>query len=65
LYRQSDIVLDCPLKVVTGVNLPMLFKVFTYRGILDLDALVELACEGGREGIFDATEKLEFSGQNV
>jgi PTS system mannose-specific IIA component len=59
LCRHNNIVSSCPLKVVTGVNLPMLLKVFTYRSILSLDELTARACEGGREGIFDATERLE------
>ena len=40
--------------VVTGVNLPMVLKVLTYRGRTDLGELVSLACIGGREGIRDA-----------
>ena len=63
LCRRNSIASSCPLRVVTGVNLPMLFKVFTYRSILSLDELATRACEGGREGIFDATERLGVSGQ--
>ena len=39
-----------PARIVTGVNLPMLLNVLNYpdRG---LDALVEAALEGGRQGI--------------
>jgi len=40
--------------VVTGVNLPMMLKVLTYRNSMDLDGLVSLACKGGKEGILDA-----------
>ena len=40
--------------VVTGVNLPMVLKVLTYRNSVDLAELVSLACKGGREGILDA-----------
>ena len=63
LCRCDNIISSCPLRVVTGVNLPMLFKVFTYRSILNLDKLAVRACEGGQEGIFDATERLQVSGQ--
>ena len=58
LCRCDNIISSCPLRVVTGVNLPMLFKVFTYRSILNLDKLAACACEGGQEGIFDATERV-------
>jgi PTS system mannose-specific IIA component len=40
--------------VVTGVNLPMVLKVLTYRDSVDLGELVSLACKGGKEGILDA-----------
>jgi len=40
--------------VVTGVNLPMVIKVLTYRDSVDLRELVSLACKGGKEGILDA-----------
>lgn len=42
---------NMPVKVVTGTNLPMLFKVFTYRNNVDLEKLASLACEGGKAGI--------------
>ena len=49
--------------VVTGVNLPMVLKVLTYRGRADIDELVLLACKGGREGIRDACELLNKRGE--
>lgn len=48
--------------VVTGVNLPMLLKVITYRESVDLSKLVSLACKGGREGILDACGLLDKAG---
>lgn len=42
---------DMPVKIVTGVNLPMLFKVLTYRNKVNLEKLASLACEGGKAGI--------------
>ena len=45
--------------VVTGVNLPMVLKVLTYRGRVDLPGLVSLACKSGREGIRDACGLLD------
>lgn len=42
---------NMPVKVVTGANLPMLFKVFTYRNNVNLEKLASLACEGGKAGI--------------
>ena len=38
------------VRVVTGINLPMLMRVFNYPG-LDLDALARKALEGGRDGV--------------
>ncbi len=45
--------------VVTGVNLPMVLKVLTYRDRVGLAELVSLACKGGREGIRDACGLLD------
>jgi len=45
--------------VVTGVNLPMVLKVLTYRDRVDLVELVSQACKGGREGIRDACGLLD------
>jgi mannose/fructose-specific phosphotransferase system component IIA len=45
--------------VVTGVNLPMVLKVLTYRQRVDLSELVSLACAGGKEGIRDACGLVE------
>ncbi len=45
--------------VVTGVNLPMVLKVLTYRDRVGLVELVSLACKGGREGIRDACGLLD------
>ena len=41
---------DEHLKVVTGLNLPMLMRVMNYPA-LDVNELVEKAIAGGREGI--------------
>lgn len=38
------------LRRVSGLNLPMLLRVLTYSD-LKLDALADIACEGGRAGI--------------
>ena len=53
-----DLTSSRPIKIVTGVNLPMLFKVCTYRNKLNLGELASLACEGGKVGILDATTRL-------
>ena len=45
------------LEVVTGVNLPMLLKVFKLRGG-KVDDLARIACEAGVNGIFVAGELL-------
>lgn len=39
-------------RVVSGVNLPMLVRVFNYPG-LDLEKLTNAAIEGGRRGVVD------------
>jgi PTS system ascorbate-specific IIA component len=44
-----------PYAVVTGVNLPMLLKVFNYPA-LDLDALADKACDGGRSGVLRVSD---------
>ncbi len=38
------------IQVVSGVNLPMLFKIFNYPK-LDLDTLLEKAIAGGQSGV--------------
>jgi mannose PTS system EIIA component len=43
------------IRIVTGLNLPMLLKVLTHRSELNLEDLVACACEGGRSGILDAS----------
>ena len=40
----------CNVRVVTGINFPMLLKVFNYPG-LNLNELADKAIKGGREGI--------------
>ncbi len=45
--------------VVTGVNLPMVLKVLTYRDRVGLVELVSLACKSGREGIQDACRLMD------
>jgi mannose/fructose/sorbose-specific phosphotransferase system IIA component len=45
--------------VVTGVNLPMVLKVLTYRDRVNLKELVSLACKGGKDGIVDACELID------
>ncbi|MCZ6676187.1 MAG: hypothetical protein O7E52_02940 [Candidatus Poribacteria bacterium] len=39
------------VRVVTGLNLPMLFKALTYRSKLNLSDLATCASEGGKFGI--------------
>lgn len=47
----ARLVNDERVRVVTGVNLPMLIRIFNYPQ-LGLDQLVEKAVSGGRDGIF-------------
>ena len=57
IFGESDCQISLSLfanqcvRVVTGLNLPMLFKVLTYRSKLDLNDLAACACEGGHSGI--------------
>jgi len=50
------------IRVVSGINLPMLIRVFNYPK-LSLEKLVEKAISGGREGIMDCHTLID-SGQN-
>jgi mannose/fructose/sorbose-specific phosphotransferase system IIA component len=47
------------IAVVTGVNVPMVLKVLSYRDRVSLNELVSVACKGGKDGIVDACEILE------
>lgn len=54
--------LDYPrIRVVSGLNLPMLIRVLNYPR-LSLDELAEKALSGGREGIVDCSRQ---SGTNI
>ncbi len=44
------------VRIVTGLNLPMLMRVLNYPH-LDLDELAEKAVSGGREGVFLVTQE--------
>jgi PTS system mannose-specific IIA component len=48
-----------PLRVITGVNLPMLLEAVTHRTPSTLTALAELVAEKGRRSVFDANELLK------
>lgn len=58
----SNIALSLPKKyraeIVTGVNLPMLLKVFENRGSAGLEDLANMAGEAGKRGIVVAGEML-------
>ena len=48
------------IAVVTGVNIPMVLKVLSYRErVVGLNELVSVACKGGKDGIVDACGILE------
>ncbi len=51
------------VEVVTGVNLPMLLRVFDNRN-LDLTKLAELALDSGKKGIVSAGGILRGKGKN-
>jgi len=43
---------DYPVRVLSGINLPMVLRVLNYAD-LDLDTMARRAAEGGRIGIID------------
>ena len=47
------------IAVITGVNIPMVLKVLSYRDRVSLNELVSVACKGGKDGIVDACGILE------
>jgi PTS system mannose-specific IIA component len=51
-----------PLRVLTGVNLPMLLEALTHRASGDLAGLAGLVAEKGRRSVFDANELLNPKG---
>jgi mannose PTS system EIIA component len=46
------------VRVLAGVNLPMLVRALNYAG-LDLDSVVEKALVGGRDGVLPCTARCE------
>lgn len=60
LYGSTPSNIACKLRrhghvrVVSGINLPMLIRVLNYPG-LDLDSLKEKALSGGRDGVLSCT----------
>jgi len=60
LYGSTPSNIACKLRrhghvrVVSGINLPMLIRVLNYPG-LDLDSLKEKALSGGKDGVLSCT----------
>lgn len=46
--------IDHPVTVITGINLPMLVRILNYAS-LNLEAVVEKAVTGGKEGVIVCT----------
>ncbi len=49
---------DMDVKILCGVNMPMLLRALTYKDLLPLDELADKVYQAGREGIVDAGERL-------
>ena len=45
-----------PLRVLTGVNLPMLLESLTHRSLMDVVELAEFIAKRGKQSIFNASE---------
>jgi PTS system mannose-specific IIA component len=46
------------VRVLCGVNMPMLLRAITYKDLLSLDELADKVYQAGREGVVDAGERL-------
>jgi mannose PTS system EIIA component len=42
------------IEVITGVNLPMLLELFSYRQIMPLDGLADKVCQSGQKSVVNA-----------
>lgn len=42
------------IRIVSGLNLPMLIRVVNYANIADLDELTDIALQGGQKGVMNA-----------
>lgn len=47
--------LGYPIRIVSGLNLPMLFRILNYP-FLSLEELVEKAVSGGKEGVIESMQ---------
>ncbi len=54
----SDLITNCRVRVVAGVNLPMLVKIMNYSN-KDLDSLANIAVSGGCQGVLDVNSALK------
>jgi PTS system mannose-specific IIA component len=56
---------DYKIRIITGVNLPMLLELANYREIDDLDELAFKLMRVGRDSIIMADERLKTKGQRL
>ncbi len=54
----SELIPHCRVRVVAGVNLPMLVKIMNYYKN-DLDTLANIALSGGCQGVLDVNSALK------
>ena len=54
----SKLIPDCRVRVVAGLNFPMLVRIMNYS-TADLDTMVSIAISGGCQGILDVNSVIE------
>lgn len=56
----SDLITNCRVRIVAGINLPMLVKIMNYYDN-DLDTLANIAVSGGCQGVLDVNSFIRLN----